>query len=74
MSELQTLAADIIRYIQEDLSAFEEDCKTITENSQSLPALRFMNNELEELWSNIDGKFNRSGSRHISMTRKYPIR
>ena len=57
MSELKTLAADIVRYIQERLSAFEEDYKTSPENSQSLPALRFLKNELEELWSNIDGKF-----------------
>ena len=57
MSDLKTLAADIMRYIKQDLSAFEEDYKASPENSQSLPALRFMKHELEELWSNIDGKF-----------------
>ena len=57
MSDLKTLAADIMRYIKQDLSAFEEDYKASPESSQSLPALRFMKHELEELWSNIDGKF-----------------
>ena len=42
---------------QQHLSAFEEDYKASPENSQPLPALRFMKNELEELWSLIDGKF-----------------
>ena len=50
MSDLKTLAADIMRYIKQDLSAFEEDYKASPESSQSLPALRFMKHELEELW------------------------
>ena len=36
MSELKTLASDIIRYIREDLSAFEENYKATPENPQSL--------------------------------------
>ena len=57
MSELKTLAVGIMHYIQQDLCAFEVDYKDSPDNFPSLPALRFMKRELEELWSNINEKF-----------------
>ena len=63
MSELQALVADIMHYIQQDLSAFEEDYKASPENSQSLTILRFMKHEFEEMWPRV-----------ATMTLKYPIR
>lgn len=57
MSNLQSLAADLMRYIQTDLEAFDEDYRSSSENFQSLPALKFKKRELDELWSKIDRKF-----------------
>lgn len=39
------------------MNAFDEDYRETSENTQSLPALKFKKRELENLWSEIDKKF-----------------
>ncbi|XP_037824736.1 uncharacterized protein LOC119612918 [Lucilia sericata] len=57
MSDLKSLAATLMRYIQMDLESFEEDYRSSPESFQSLPALKFKKRELSDLWSKIDHKF-----------------
>ncbi|XP_046801110.1 uncharacterized protein LOC124418532 isoform X2 [Lucilia cuprina] len=57
MSTLESVVADLLRYIQTDLKSFDEDYRATPENFQSLPALKFQKRELSELWAKIDRKF-----------------
>ncbi|XP_065361992.1 uncharacterized protein LOC135955567 [Calliphora vicina] len=57
MSTLESVAADLLRYIQTDLKSFDEDYRTTPESIRSLPALKFQKRELSELWAKIDRKF-----------------
>ena len=57
MSQLKSLAADVMRYIEIDMEAFDADYRANPQFTQTLPGLKFKKNELEDLWSNIDHKF-----------------
>lgn len=57
MSQLKSLVKDLLRYIEVDLKAFEEDYKASPQIAQTLPGLKFKKRELDILWNSIDLKF-----------------